>query len=185
MMTDDNNDGLEIPAHLKREPKAKPADKADALNVAGTTPGASQVLADEADATPRKREAEDHAGQEVGKYLKQNAAKAAKSGKAKAKGAPKAKAKAKAKEAPKAKTKAAKPRKAKAAKSTPRKESKQALFIEAMRTAKGISISEAAERFGWQAHTVRGAVAGGLKTKLGLKVEAERDEKRGTVYRIK
>src|SRR5262249_49180605 len=67
----------------------------------------------------------------------------------------------------------------------PRKESKQALFIEAMRTAKGISITEAAERFGWQAHTVRGAGAGGLKGKLGLKVEAERDEERGTVYRIR
>jgi hypothetical protein len=54
-----------------------------------------------------------------------------------------------------------------------------------MRTVKGISITEAAERLGWQAHTVRGAIAGGLKVKLGLKVEAERDEKRGTVYRIK
>jgi hypothetical protein len=170
MTTDNNDDGLEIPAHLKREPKAKPA-KADALNIAGATPGASQVLADEADAAPRKRRAKDHRGQDVGEYLKQNAAKAEKSGKAKAKAAPKAKA--------------AKPAKAKAAKSTPRKESKQALFIEAMRTAKGISITEAAERFGWQAHTVRGAVAGSLKAKLGLKVEAERDEKRGTVYRIK
>ena len=179
MTTDNNNDGLEIPAHLKREPKAKPAANADALNIAGATPGASQVLADQADAAPRKRKAKDHGGQEFGEYLKQNAAKAAKSSKAKAKGAPKAKAKG----APKAK--AAKPAKGKAAKSTPRKESKQALFIEAMRTAKGISITEAAERFGWQAHTVRGAVAGGLKAKLGLKVEAERDEKRGTVYRIK
>jgi hypothetical protein len=165
MTTDNNDDGLEIPAHLKREPKAKPAAKADALNIAGATPGASQVLADEADAAPRKRKAKDHRGQELGEYLKQNAAKAAKSGKAKAKAAPKAKAK--------------------AAKPTPRKESKQALFIEAMRTAKGISITEAAERFGWQAHTVRGAVAGALKRKLKLKVEAEQDEKRGTVYRIK
>jgi DNA-binding transcriptional regulator YiaG len=171
MTTDNNNDGLEIPAHLKREPKAKPAAKADALNVAGATPGASQVLADEADAAPRKRRAKDHRGQELGEYLKQNAAKAAKSRKPKAKAA--------------AKAKAAKPARAKAAKSTPRKESKQALLIEAMRTAKGISITEAAERFGWQAHTVRGAVAGGLKAKLGLEVEAERDEKRGTVYRIK
>jgi DNA-binding transcriptional regulator YiaG len=173
MTTDNNNDGLEIPAHLKREPKAKPATKADALNITGATPGASQAPADEADATPRKRKAKDHRGQELGEYLKQNAAKAKKSGKAKAKAAPKAKAK------------AAKPAKAKATKSTPRKETKQALFIEAMRTAKGISITEAAERFGWQAHTVRGAVAGGLKAKLGLKVEAERDDKRGTVYRIK
>jgi hypothetical protein len=171
MTTDSNNDGLEIPVHLKREPKAKSGAKADALNIAGATPGASQALADEADTAPRKRKAKDHLGQELGEYLKQNAAKAAKSGKAKAKAAPKAKA--------------AKLAKAKPAKSTPRKESKQALFIEAMRTAKGISITEAAERFGWQAHTVRGAVAGALKAKLGLKVEAERDEKRGTVYRIK
>ena len=170
MTTDNNNDSLEIPAHLKRE-KAKPAAKADALNIAGVTPGASQVLADEADASPRKRKAKDHRGQELGEYLMQNAAKAAKSGKAKAKA--------------KAKSKAAKPAKAKAAKSTPRKESKQALFIEAMRTAKGISITEASERFGWQQHTVRGAVAGALKVKLGLKVEAEHDEKRGTVYRIR
>ena len=173
MMTDNNNDGLEIPVHLKREPKAKPAAAADTLNIAGATPGASQVLADEADATPRKRKAKDHRGEELGEYLKKNATKAAKSAKTKTKAAPKAKGE------------AAKPAKAKAAMSTPRKESKQALFIEAMRTAKGISITEAAERFGWQAHTVRGAVAGAVKAKLGLKVEAERDEKRGTVYRIK
>jgi hypothetical protein len=156
MTTDNNNnDGLEIPAHLKREPKAKPAGKAEALDIAGATPGASQVLADEAHAAPRRPKA-----------------KAAKSGHTKAKAAPKTKAK-------------AARAKAKGANSTPRKDSKQALLIEAMRTAKGISITEAAERFGWQAHTVRGSVAGAIKTKLGLKVEAERDEKRGTVYRIK
>lgn len=84
-----------------------------------------------------------------------------------------AKAKAKPKAAPKAKL------------PKPRKESKQARFIEAMRTLKGISIAEAAERFGWQKHTVRGAIAGAVKKKLGLKVEAEQDDKRGTVYRIK
>ena len=172
MTTDNNNDGLEIPARLKREPKAKPTGKVDALNIAGATPGASQVLADEADAAPHKRKAKDHRGHELGEHLKQNAAKAAKSGNAKAKPVPKAKGT------------AAKPAKANA-KSTPRKESKQALFIEAMRTAKGISITEAAERFGWQQHTVRGAVAGAIKTKLKLKVDAEYDEKRGTVYRIK
>ena len=66
----------------------------------------------------------------------------------------------------KAQPKATKPAKVKAARLKPatkapkeRKESKQALFIEAMRTAKGISITEAAEPFGWQAHMVRGAVA--------------------------
>lgn len=94
-----------------------------------------------------------------------------------AKGKKPAKGKAKGK-APKAKAKAAAPK-------APRAESKQAGFIAAMRTAKGISIAEAAKRFGWQNHTVRGAVAGALRKKLGLKVEAERDEERGTVYRIK
>jgi hypothetical protein len=90
----------------------------------------------------------------------------------------------KAKPAEKAKAKAkAKPTE-KVAKA-PLAASKQADFIAAMKTAKGISIAEAVERFGWQPHTVRGAVAGALKKKLGLAVEAERDEKRGTVYRIK
>lgn len=85
----------------------------------------------------------------------------------------------------KAKAKAKKPAKAKKAKPvTQRADSKQARFIAAMRTAKGMSIAEAAEEFGWQAHTVRGAIAGAIKKRLGLKVEAEQDDKRGTVYRI-
>ena len=69
--------------------------------------------------------------------------------------------------------------------SKPRAESKQARFIAAMRTANGMSIGEAVKAFDWQAHTVRGAIAGAIKKRLGLKVEAEQDEKRGTVYRIK
>jgi hypothetical protein len=47
-----------------------------------------------------------------------------------------------------------------------------------------MSITEAAEVFGWQKHTVRGAIAGAIKKRLGLKVESEQDGKRGTVYRI-
>lgn len=75
--------------------------------------------------------------------------------------------------------------KAKAAKPAQRADSKQAKFIAAMRTAKGMSITEAAKAFGWQQHTVRGAIAGAIKKRLGLKVDAEQDDKRGTVYRIK
>ena len=83
----------------------------------------------------------------------------------------------------------AKPKKAAISKNatkliTARTDSKQARFIAAMRTARGISIDEAAAEFGWQKHTVRGAMAGAIKKRLGLKVEAEQDEKRGTVYRI-
>lgn len=92
-------------------------------------------------------------------------------------------AKANGKAKPKAKAKAKAKGKAKAA-PAPRTESKQARFIAALRTAKGMSITEAAKEFDWQPHTVRGAVAGALKVKLKLKVTADQDEKRGTVYRI-
>lgn len=96
-----------------------------------------------------------------------------------------AKAKAKAKKPAKGKAKAkAKPKHGRKVAQTPRSLSKQARFIEAMRTAKGMSIDEAAKAFGWQKHTVRGAIAGAIKVRLGLKVTAEQDEKRGTVYRI-
>ena len=37
---------------------------------------------------------------------------------------------------------------------------------------------------GWQSHTVRGAMAGALKKKLGLEVTSEKVEDRGRVYRI-
>lgn len=96
--------------------------------------------------------------------------------KAKAAKAKRAKAKKPAKGKAKAKAKAAKP--------AQRADSKQARFIAAMRTAKGMSIAEAAKAFDWQKHTVRGAIAGAIKVRLGLKVTAEQDEKRGTVYRI-
>ena len=101
-----------------------------------------------------------------------------KAAKAKAKKPAKGKKDAKGKAKPKAKAKK------KAAAPKPRAESKQAKFIAAMRTAKGMSIDEAAKTFGWQKHTVRGAIAGAIKTRLKLKVEAEQDETRGTVYRI-
>jgi hypothetical protein len=83
-----------------------------------------------------------------------------------------------------AKGKRAKGKTAKAAQPAQRADSKQARFIAAMRTAKGMSITEAAKEFGWQQHTVRGAIAGAIKKRLGLKVTAEADDKRGTVYRI-
>lgn len=50
--------------------------------------------------------------------------------------------------------------------------------------AKGASIDEVVEALDWQPHTVRGAVAGALKKKLGLDVTSGKDDKRGRVYRI-
>jgi hypothetical protein len=90
-----------------------------------------------------------------------------------------------AKKAPKAKKIAKGRAKAKAAKPAQRADSKQARFIAGMQRPQGMSIDEAAKAFGWQKHTVRGAIAGAIKVRLKLKVDAEQDEKRGTVYRIK
>ena len=66
----------------------------------------------------------------------------------------------------------------------PRKDSKQAQLIAMLHRAKGATVEEIGEALSWQPHTVRGAIAGALKKKLGLEVTSERDEKRGRVYRI-
>ena len=65
-----------------------------------------------------------------------------------------------------------------------RKGGKQALLIEMLRRPDGASLDEIVAATGWQAHTVRGAIAGALKKKLGLTVTSEKVENRGRVYRI-
>ena len=67
---------------------------------------------------------------------------------------------------------------------TARADSKQARLIEMLKRPKGASIDEIVKAFGWQPHTVRGAIAGALKKKLGLDVTSEKVEERGRVYRI-
>ena len=75
----------------------------------------------------------------------------------------------------------------KASKSKPnahRADSKQAQLIAMLKAPKGASIDEIVTAFGWQPHTVRGAIAGALKKKLGLNVVSEKSEGRGRIYRI-
>ncbi len=48
----------------------------------------------------------------------------------------------------------------------------------------GASTEEIVAAFGWQPHTVRGAIAGALKKRLGLQIGSETIEGRGRVYRI-
>ena len=70
---------------------------------------------------------------------------------------------------------------------TPRKAregSKQEALVAMLKRPQGASIAEIAAAFGWQAHTVRGAIAGTLKKKLGLEVTSEKVEGRGRVYKI-
>ena len=80
--------------------------------------------------------------------------------------------------------KSGKPQAEKKAPRATRADSKQARLIAMLKRAKGASIDEIVEAFDWQPHTVRGAIAGALKKKLGLDVTSEKTEGRGRVYRI-
>jgi hypothetical protein len=93
------------------------------------------------------------------------------------------------KDATSAEPKPAKGRKRKASTSSDkpkgtRTDSKQAKLIEMLKRPDGATIDEIVKKFEWQAHTVRGAIAGALKKKLGLNVLSEKIEGRGRVYRI-
>ena len=60
---------------------------------------------------------------------------------------------------------------------------KQEALIEMLRAPDGATIEEIATALEWAAHTVRGAMAGALKKKLGLTITSEKVEGRGRVYR--
>lgn len=66
----------------------------------------------------------------------------------------------------------------------PRADTKQAKLIAMLKAKDGATVEEIAAEFGWQNHTVRGALYGALKKKLGLDVASEKVEGRGRVYRI-
>jgi Protein of unknown function (DUF3489) len=93
-----------------------------------------------------------------------------------------------------AKAKPAKQAKGASEKPTPRVGTKQARMIELLKRPEGATVAQIAEATGWQHHTIRGAISGALKKKLGLTVEATRTRKVGpnntgakgssTVYRI-
>ncbi len=74
--------------------------------------------------------------------------------------------------------------KAKASPPLARPGSKQALLIDLLSRSKGATIAEAQQATGWQPHSVRGAISGNLKKKLGLAVTSEMVGRRGRVYRI-
>ena len=81
-----------------------------------------------------------------------------------------------------------------AEKPTPRAGTKQARMIEMLKRPEGATVEQIAEATGWQHHTIRGAISGALKKKLGLTVEATRTREVGpnktgakgsaTTYRI-
>ncbi|MDN2583990.1 DUF3489 domain-containing protein [Aquibium sp. ELW1220] len=67
---------------------------------------------------------------------------------------------------------------------TPREGTKQARLIDMLRAPDGATVQEIASALEWRSHTVRGALAGALKKKLGLELISEKVENRGRVYKI-
>ncbi len=65
-----------------------------------------------------------------------------------------------------------------------RKGTKQEILIEMLRAEGGATIEEIVEATGWQPHSVRGAISGVLKKRLGLEVVSGKEGERGRVYRI-
>lgn len=61
---------------------------------------------------------------------------------------------------------------------------KQAQIIAMLQRPEGATVAEITVATGWQAHTVRGAISGALRKKLGLVISAEAIEGRGTVHRL-
>ena len=80
----------------------------------------------------------------------------------------------------KSKTKTARKRKTRpSGNARTRADSKQAKLIEMLKRPDGATIDEIVKKFEWQPHTVRGAIAGALKKKLGLDVSPRRSRGAG------
>ncbi len=63
-------------------------------------------------------------------------------------------------------------------------DSKQAKLIDLLKRPEGATIAQLVKALDWQAHTVRGAISGALKKRLGLIVTSEKAEGGARVYRI-
>jgi len=61
---------------------------------------------------------------------------------------------------------------------------KQAMLIAMLEAPDGATIAEIAKATEWQSHTIRGAISGALKKRLGLTISSEKNSDRGRVYKI-
>jgi len=67
---------------------------------------------------------------------------------------------------------------------TSKSKSKQQQLIALLERPEGASIAELMAATGWQQHTVRGAMSGTLKKRLGLQIESVKTEGADRTYRI-
>ncbi len=65
-----------------------------------------------------------------------------------------------------------------------REGTKQATLIAMLRRPEGADLDEIAEATNWQKHSIRGAISGALKKKLGLEVTSTKDGQGRRTYRI-
>lgn len=65
-----------------------------------------------------------------------------------------------------------------------REGTKQAAMIAMLRRPEGATLEELVTTTGWRSHTIRGAMAGALKKKLGLTIVSEKIDSRGRCYKI-
>ncbi len=66
----------------------------------------------------------------------------------------------------------------------PREGTKLATLVEMLRAEGGATCDELANALEWRRHTVRGALAGSVRRRLGLNVTARDIDGRGRVYSI-
>lgn len=64
------------------------------------------------------------------------------------------------------------------------KVSKQQMIIDMLKREEGATLKQMMEATGWQRHSLHGAMAGGLKKKLGLKITSTKESGGETVYKI-
>lgn len=65
-----------------------------------------------------------------------------------------------------------------------REGTKQATLIALLKQPAGATLGQMVQATGWQSHTVRGAMAGALKKKLGLEITSEKLPGAERIYRI-
>lgn len=81
-------------------------------------------------------------------------------------------------------TKEAKPKGNATAPTEAREGSKKAIVLDMLRRPEGATLADIQSATGWQAHSVRGFISGGLSKKMGIKIESFKSDSGDRAYRI-